>query len=119
MLNAHTHAYTQETYAVRKLEVIYYPPDQTWYGYADIVNFTDHFYPNSYSSEIGAFSSPNGKSEWRYHGIVVPRGHVKGGWDSGGVASPGAAVSLADGAVIVGYAAENSPTGGRNRGKSN
>jgi hypothetical protein len=42
-------------------------------------------------------------------------GPTPGGWDSGGIASPGAA-AFADGTVAVGYAAENSPSGGRNRG---
>ena len=65
------------------------------------------------SSEVGVFSSPNGKTEWKYHGIVVARGQ-SGGWDAGGVASPGAAVS-ADGTVLVGYAAESQADGGTAR----
>ena len=54
------------------------------------------------SSEVGVFSSPNGKTDWKYHGIVVARGQP-GGWDAGGVASPGAAV----GAVAVSGTSEN------------
>ena len=65
------------------------------------------------SSEVGVFSSPNGKTEWKYHGIVVARGQP-GGWDAGGVASPGAAVSV-DGTVLVGYAAESQADGGTAR----
>lgn len=98
------------------------------YAYADIVNYTcanwttapsscppgEYYYPDSYSTEVGVFSSPDGFTRWRYHGIVVHRG-PPGGWDAGGIASPGAAVT-ADGAVIVGYAAENSASGGINRG---
>ena len=80
----------------------------------DIVNFTDFYYPDSYSSEVGVFSSPDGRTGWRYHGIVVPRGPA-GGWDGGGIASPGAAVTE-EGRVIVGYAAEKSASGGINRG---
>lgn len=38
-----------------------------------------------------------------------------GSWDGGGIASPGAAVAD-DGSVLLGYAAENSPAGGNNRG---
>lgn len=101
-------------FSVRKLEAIYYPPDGRIYAYVDIVNYTDIYYPASYSAEIGAYSSPDGFTNWSYHGIVVARG-PKGGWDGGGLASPGAAVAL-DGSVVVGFAAENSPGGGINRG---
>ena len=71
-------------------------------------------YPDSYSSEVGVFSSPDGRSGWQYHGIVIPRGK-NGSWDGGGIASPGAATAK-DGTVIVGYAGEQSPAGGINRG---
>ena len=101
-------------FSVRKLEAVYYPPDRRTYAYVDIVNYSDPYYPASYSTEVGVFSSPNGFTNWSYHGIVVPRG-AKGAWDGGGIASPGAVVA-ADGSVIVGYAAENSPRGGINRG---
>ena len=101
-------------FSVRKLEAVYYPPDRRTYAYVDIINYTSLYYPASYSTEVGVYSSPNGFTNWSYHGIVIPRG-AKGGWDGGGIASPGAAVA-ADGSVIVGYAAENSPAGGRNRG---
>ena len=103
-----------DTFAVRKVQFVYYPPDGRTYAYADVVNYTDPFYPVSYSSEVGVFSSPDGFSEWEYHGIVVPRGEP-GSWDSDGIASPGAAVA-ADGTVLVGYAGEHSPSGGANRG---
>lgn len=65
------------------------------------------------SSEVGVFSSPNGKTNWKYHGIVVARGQP-GGWDAGGVASPGAAVGV-DGTVLVCYAAESQANGGTAR----
>ena len=61
-----------------------------------------------------AHSTPARAAPLADHGIVIPRGKA-GGWDGGGIASPGAAVSH-DGSVIVGYAAENSPAGGINRG---
>jgi hypothetical protein len=99
---------------VRKLEAAYYPPDGRTYAYVDVVNFTDYYYPDSYSSEVGVFSSPDGRTAWQYHGIVIPRGPA-GSWDGGGIASPGVAVAD-DGSVIVGYAGENSPSGGINRG---
>ena len=100
-------------FSVRKLEAIVYMDGQT-YAYVDIVPFSDPYYPASYSSEIGVYSSPNGLTGWKYHGIVVPRGPA-GSMDSGGVASPGAAVAP-DGSVLLGYAAEASPSGGINRG---
>lgn len=127
--NVSTSFPTLGRFGVRKVEAFVYPADGRTYAYADIVNYTcaawsarnssscppgDWFYPDSYSTEVGVFSSPDGMTGWQYHGIVVPRG-PKGGWDAGGIASPGAAVA-ADGTVIVGYAAENSPAGGINRG---
>ena len=154
------------SFSVRKLEAFVYPADGKTYAYADIVNYTDLFYPVSYSSEVGVFSSPvrlpaaplcelasalcrgglaacsssypdgtqrappppaarshlhvhstrraqDGMTGWVYHGIVVPRGKP-GDWDGAGIASPGAAVA-ADGTVIIGWAGENSPSGGINR----
>ena len=97
-----------------KLEAVYYPPDGKTYAYADVVDFNDPYYPASYSSEVGVFSSPDGRTRWEYHGIVIPRGK-NGSWDGGGIASPGAAVAD-DGTVVVGYSAERSPSGGANRG---
>ena len=95
---------------MRKLEAIYYPLDKRTYAYVDIVNYSDPYYPASYSSEVGVYSSPDGKTQWEYHGIVIPRG-VTGGWDGGGIASPGAAVGSDGVTVLVGYAGENSPRG--------
>lgn len=126
--NASTSFPTLGRFGVRKVEAFLYKRDGKTYAYADIVNYTcggwtkdpkscppgEYFYPDSYSTEVGVFSSPDGLTKWQYHGIVVPRGPA-GGWDSGGIASPGAAAAK-DGSVIVGYAAENSPSGGRNRG---
>ena len=51
-------------FSVRKLEAIYYPPDGRIYAYVDIVNYTDLYYPASYSAEIGAYSSPDGFTNW-------------------------------------------------------
>ena len=101
------------TFAVRKLEAFVWTDNRT-YAYADIVNYTDSYYPVSYSSEVGVFSSPDGFTAWQYHGIAVGRG-AAGAWDGAGIASPGAA-STADGTVLVGYCGENDPTGGINRG---
>jgi hypothetical protein len=101
-------------FSVCKLEAVFYPPDGKTYAYVDVVNFSDYYYPASYSSEVGVFSSRDGYSGWIYHGIVIPRGK-NGSWDGGGIASPGAAVTD-DGSVVVGYAAEKSPSGGANRG---
>jgi hypothetical protein len=77
--------------SVRKLEAVYYPPDGKTYAYVDIVNFSNYYYPDSYSTEVGVFSSPDGKTAWEYHGIVIARGEA-GGWDGGGIASPGSSV---------------------------
>lgn len=101
-------------FSVRKLEAIHYPADGRTYAYVDIVNFSDPYYPSSYESEVGVYSSPDGLTRWQYHGIVIPRGPA-GDWDSNGIASPGAAVA-ADGTVLVGYAACNNPAGRRIRG---
>ena len=43
--------------------------------------------------QVGVYSSGDGRTSWQYHGIVVPRG-VAGGWDGGGIASPGAARNI-------------------------
>jgi hypothetical protein len=68
----------------------------TWRGsayiYADIVPDNDPYFPDSYSSTIGAFSSPNGTSgPWTYHGIVLPKGNSSKSWDNGTPICPGAA----------------------------
>merc|ERR1712166_268070 len=101
-------------FSVCKLEALFYPPDGRTYAYVDVVNFSDYYYAASYSSEVGVFSSPDGRTRWKFHGIVNPRGQ-NGTWDGGGIASPGAAVAD-DGTVIVGYTAEESSSGGANRG---
>ena len=62
----------ESAFAVRKLESFFYPPDGRVYGYADIVNFTDAYYPISYSSEVGVFSSPDGKSAPLSYDSTVP-----------------------------------------------
>jgi hypothetical protein len=127
--NSSTSFPTLGRFGIRKVEAFVYPKDGKTYAYADIVNYTcptwsarntssclpgEWYYPDSYSTEVGVFSSADGMTGWQYHGIVVGRGKP-GDWDGGGIASPGAA-SAADGTVIVGYAAENSPSGGINRG---
>ena len=127
--NSSTAFPTLGRFGVRKVEAFVYPKDGRTYAYADIVNYTcpswsaknlsscppgEWYYPDSYSTEVGVFSSADGMTAWQYHGIVVGRGKP-GEWDGGGIASPGAAAA-ADGTVILGYAAENSPAGGINRG---
>ena len=74
-------------FAVRKVEFIYYAPDRRTYAYADVINYTDPAYPESFGSEVGVFSSSDGRTSWLYHGIAIHRGAL-GGWDGGGVASP-------------------------------
>ena len=101
-------------FSVRKLEAFHYPPDGKTYAYADIVNYSSYYYPDSYSTEVGVFSSQDGSTNWTYHGIVIHRG-AAGAWDVGGIASPGAAVVLS-GTVVVGFCGEDSPSGGINRG---
>lgn len=103
-----------QNFSVRKVEAFVYPSDGKTYAYVDVVNYSDVYYPDSYSSEIGVYSSLDGRGGWTYHGIIIPRGKP-GSWDGGGVASPGGAVA-SDGTVLVAYAAENAPNGGRNRG---
>ena len=78
------------TFAVRKLEAFVWPKDNRTYAYGDTVNYSDPFYPVSYSSEVGVFSSTDGLTGWKYHGIAVGRGKP-GSWDGAGIASPGAA----------------------------
>ena len=101
-------------FSTRKTTFLVWPGDGRTYAYADIVAFDNFYYPDSYDTEVGAFSSDDGVGGWRYHGIVVPRG-AAGEWDAGGVASPGAAVAP-DGSVLVGYAAEPRDGGAGNRG---
>lgn len=52
---------TENAFSIRKLESFHYAADGRTYGYADIVNYTDPHYPISYSSEVGVFSSTDGK----------------------------------------------------------
>lgn len=63
---------------------------------------------------MGVFSSADGVTNWKFHGIVIHRGPA-GAWDAGGIASPGAAVT-SDGKVLVGYTAEPLEGGAGNRG---
>lgn len=76
--------------------------------------YSNYYYPDSYDSEVGVFSSADGVTDWQYHGIVVHRGPA-GAWDAGGIASPGVTVA-ADGTVLLGYAAEPKDGGAGNRG---
>lgn len=103
-------AFPVDGFAVRKMEAFVWPTDNITYAYADIINYTDYYYPDSYSSEVGVFSSPNGRTDWQYHGIVVHRGPFPG-WDGGGIASPGAAAAP-DGTVLLGFVGENEKSGG-------
>ena len=79
-------------FSVRQLNAIVWPEDNHTYAFADIVPFEDPYYPASYSSAIGIYSSPNGHTSWSYHGIVLSG--KAGRWSAGGVATPGAAVVL-------------------------
>ena len=47
-------------FSVRQLNAIVWPEDNHTYAFADIVPFEDPYYPASYSSAIGIYSSPNG-----------------------------------------------------------
>lgn len=64
-------------FGVRKVEAFVYPQDGKTYAYADIVNYTcptwsaknltscppgEFYYPDSYSTEVGVFSSADGKT---------------------------------------------------------
>merc|ERR1712205_231762 len=63
-------------FGVRKVEAFVYPPDGHTYAYADIVNYTcagwtrdpsscppgEWYYPDSYSTEVGVFSSADGST---------------------------------------------------------
>lgn len=95
-------------FSVRQMNTIFWAQDKKMYAYADIVPFTDQWYPDSYSSDIGVFSSPDGVSNWTFHGLVLSRG-PPGSKDAGGIATPGAATT--NGTVLLSYAAE-SETGG-------
>jgi len=70
-------------FGVRKVEFVYYPNDGKTYAFADVIPYNDTEYPESFGSEVGAFSSPNGKTGWVYHGIVIHRGKL-GAWDGAG-----------------------------------
>ena len=88
----------------------------THIAFADIVPFDDPYYPASYSSAIGVYSSPNGHTAWNYHGIVLSA--KAGSWSAEGVATPGAAVVRRGSAatVLVSYTAESQPAGHGTRG---
>ena len=80
--------------------------------YADIVPDSDPYFPDSYSSQVGVFSSSNSTGPWTYHGICLPRGR---GWDAGGTATPSATL-LTDGRILLAYTAEPLPGGKGPRG---
>ena len=100
-------------FSVRKLDGIYFAPEARYYAYADIIDFDNFYYPDSYDTNVGVFSSADGRHNWTYHGIVIARG-PSGAWDAGGIASPGATV-VGD-SIFVGYAAEPLDGGAGNRG---
>ena len=95
-------------FSVRQFSTAYWPGDSRTYGYADIVPFNDSFYPTSYSSYIGIYSSPDGASRWAYHGLALQHGRP-GSIDAGGTATPSVAVT--NGTVLLSYAAESQPGG--------
>ena len=47
-------------FSVRQLNAIVWPADGHTYAYTDIVPFSDRYYPASYNSAIGVYSSANG-----------------------------------------------------------
>jgi hypothetical protein len=46
------------TFAVRKLEALVWPKDNRTYAYADIVNYSDPFYPVSSATDRAVILSP-------------------------------------------------------------
>ena len=90
-------------FAVRAIDVIVWPGDNRTYVYADIVGYDNPNCPASFGSDIGAYSSADGVSNWTYHGIVVAKNSSS--VDAGGVATP-SAIAREDGAVFVYFAAE-------------
>lgn len=90
-------------FAARALDVIVWPGDNRTYVYADIVGYDNPNCPASFGSDIGAYSSADGISDWTYHGIVVHKNSSSA--DAGGVATP-SALAREDGTVFVYFAAE-------------
>jgi len=109
------HALPTLNFSIMRLSAIMWPGDGRTYAYSDVVPFSDPYYPASYSSAIGAFSSADGHTDWTYHGIVL---RAAKGWSAGGVATPGAAVVQRNGAaaVLVSYTAESQDGGKGTRG---
>jgi len=103
-------------FSVRQLNAVVWPPDGRTYAFADIIPFWDPYYPASYSSAIGVFSSPNGHSSWHYHGLVLKA--EPGSWAAGGVATPGTAVAKRGDSyvVLISYTAESEAGGKGGRG---
>ena len=93
-------------FSVRQLNSIYWPGDKRTYLYFDICKFTDRYYPDSYTGDIGVYSSADGRSDWTYHGPVLRRGLNPGDPDFTSVATPGVAVT--NKTVLLSYTAESS-----------
>lgn len=104
-------------FSIRQLNAVVWPADGRTYAYADIVSFENPYYPASYDSAIGVYSSADGHAGWQYHGIVLKAGQP-GSWSAGGVATPGAAVVSRRGVatVLVSYTAESGSGGTGTRG---
>ena len=71
-------------FSVRQVNSVWH--DGKYYLYVDIVRWDNPNHPASYGSDIGVYSSPDGR-QWRYHGLILTGGN-KGQWDYGGVATP-------------------------------
>ena len=75
-------------FANRAMDWIVWPGDNKTYAYVDDVDYTDPSCPGSFNSSIGLYSSDDGLSGWRYHGVVLDK-RTRG---DGGLATPSAIV---------------------------
>ena len=96
-------------FSVRQINGLWH--EGTYYVYADVIDWTNPYHPDSYSSSIGAYSSPDGV-DWKYHGKILSPG-AEGQWDHGGVATPGA-VKFQD-KFYVAYSGRELANGGGER----
>ena len=60
-------------FANRAMDWIVWPGDNKTYAYVDDVDYTDPSCPGSFNSSIGLYSSDDGLSGWRYHGVVLDK----------------------------------------------
>lgn len=73
-----------DKFSVRQVNSVWH--GGKYYLFGDIVQWNNPHHPASYGSNIGVYSSPDGR-KWTYHGLVLTGGR-KGQWDYGGVATP-------------------------------